>query len=128
TLDAVTMKEQYDIDQEKGEFEQTNKPYEYNIILTEKAREDFEKAGYKIIRNPNVPGNSPVFPYDKFHTWTRDNFGPIWIPKKDAVLPLTPESYAVYERAIRVYEHNDFYMKDNKFYLNGQEVTKYKFK
>lgn len=129
TLDAISMKEQYDIDQEKGEFEQTTKPYEYNIILTQQARQDFLKLGYKVIPNPNIPMASPVFPYDNFHSnWTRDNYGPIWIPKKDAVLSLTPENFAIYERAIRVYEHNDFYQKDGKFYLNGKETTSYKFK
>lgn len=128
TLDAVSMKEQYDIDQEKGEFESTNKPFVYNIVLTEQAREDFIKLGYKVIPDSNVPGNSPVFPYDAVHNWTRDNYGPIWIPKKGAVLPLTAENYAIYQRAIRVYEHNDFYMKDGKFFLNGTETTSYQFK
>ena len=70
----------------------------------------------------------PVFPYDNIHTWNRDNFGPIWIPKKDVTLTLTPENYPVYERAIRVYEHNDFYMQNGKFYLNGKETTTYTFK
>ncbi|WP_121355466.1 signal peptidase I [Flavisolibacter nicotianae] len=128
TLDAISMKEQYDIDQEKGEFEQTAKPFEYNIVLTEQARQDFLKQGYKVIPNPNVPGNSPVFPYDKVHNWTRDNYGPIWIPRKGGVLPLTAETYPVYERAIRVYEHNDLLEKDGKFYLNGKEATSYTFK
>jgi signal peptidase I len=128
TLDAITMKEQYDIDQERGEFEQTSKPYEYNMVLTQKAKDDFEKLGYKIIPSPQVPGNAPVFPYDKIHSWTRDNFGPVWIPKKGAVLPLTLENYPIYERAIRVYENNDFHLKDGRFVLNGKEVTSYQFK
>lgn len=128
TLDAVTMKEQYDIDQEKGEFEQTSKPFEYNIVLTEQAREDFTKLGYKVIPNPNVPGNGPVFPYDNQRNWTRDNYGPIWIPKKDGTIMLTAENYPLYERAIRVYEHNNFYQQGGKFFLNGKETTSYKFK
>jgi signal peptidase I len=69
-----------------------------------------------------------VFPYDSVHKWTRNNFGPIWIPKKDVTLTLTPENYSVYERAIRVYEHNQFEMKNGKFILNGKEVTSYTFK
>jgi len=43
-------------------------------------------------------------------------------------LTLTAENYSLYERAIRVYEHNDFYMKDGKFFLNGKEVNSYTFK
>ncbi|HZH36556.1 MAG TPA: signal peptidase I, partial [Flavisolibacter sp.] len=78
--------------------------------------------------NPNVSNATPVYPYDKTHNWTRDNFGPIWIPKKGAVMPLTAETYPIYERAIRVYENNDFYQKDGRFFLNGKETTTYQFK
>jgi signal peptidase I len=77
--------------------------------------------------NPNM-NEIQVFPYDSVHKWTRDNFGPIWIPSKGGILQLTPEVYAVYERAIRVYEHNQFEMKQGKFFLNGKEVTSYTFK
>lgn len=128
TLDAYSLKEQYDIDQDRGEFEQTNKPFEYNIVLTEQARQDFEKLGYKVIPAANVANGTPVFPYDRAHNWSRDNFGPIWVPKKGAVLTLTPENYPLYERAIRVYENNEFSQKEGKFFLNGAETTTYQFK
>ena len=127
-LDAITMKEEYDIDEERGEFEQTAKPFVYNMVLTEEARNKFISQGYKVTADTNVLGNAPVFPYDRMHTWSRDNFGPIWIPKKGVVLTLTPENYPVYERAIRVYEKNDFYQKDGRFFLNGKETTTYQFK
>ena len=52
----------------------------------------------------------------------------IIIPARGASLKLTPENYSLYERAIRVYEGNEFYMKDKRFYLNGTEVTDYTFK
>jgi signal peptidase I len=60
--------------------------------------------------------------------WSVDNFGPIWVPKKGETLTLTPRNYAIYERPIRVYEHNNFEMKDGKFFLNGKETTTYTFK
>jgi signal peptidase I len=69
-----------------------------------------------------------IFPYDTLHKWTVDNYGKIWVPKKGTPLTLTPENYSIYERAIRVYEHNDFYMKDGKFFLNGKETSTYTFK
>ena len=129
TLDAVTLKEQYNIDVDKGEFSSTAKPFVYNIQMTEKARQEMEKRGYKIAPDPNVPNGDDVFPYDNIHTaWTRDNFGPIWIPKKGVSMQLTTQNYSIYERAIRVYEHNDFYMQNGKFYLNGQEATSYTWK
>ena len=128
TLDAVTLDEQYDVDSDKAEFEQTNKPFVYNIVLSEKAKREMEKIGYKITPYTGMPDGSPVYPYDKIHDWSRDNFGAIWIPKKGVSMTLTPENYSIYERAIRVYEHNDFFMKDGKFFLNGKETTSYQFK
>ncbi len=52
-----------------------------------------------------------IFPYDTLHKWSVDNYGKIWIPKKGAELTLTPDNYSIYERTIRNYEHNDFYMR-----------------
>ncbi len=126
-LDPDVMKEKYEVDADKGEMSAGAQPYVYDMVLTEKAKEDLEKSGFKVFPKQNIPAG-PVFPYDEIHKWTRDNFGPIWIPKKGAVLQLTPENYSLYERAIRVYEHNEFEMKNGKFILNGTEVTSYTFK
>jgi signal peptidase I len=69
------------------------------------------------------------FPRSELHKWNKDNFGPLWIPKAGATITLTKENYPLYERAIRVYEHNnDFTINGDKFILNGQEVTTYTFK
>ncbi len=62
------------------------------------------------------------------HKWTVDNYGPLWIPKKGAALQLTPQNYTLYERAIRVFEGNEFYQQGGKFFLNGKETTSYTFK
>lgn len=126
TLDAVGVKEQYNADVDRGEFQETDKPFVYNMVLSEKARQDMVAAGYKVIPYA-LNDDREVFPHDKFHSWSRNNFGKIWIPKKGATLQLTPDNYAVYERAIRVYERNEFYQRDGLFYLNGAPVTSYTF-
>ena len=70
-----------------------------------------------------------VFPYDTlYYKWTKDNYGPVWIPKKKASVILNDSTYKLYERAIRVYENNDLTKKDGKFYINGKEETSYTFK
>lgn len=77
------------------------------------------------------PDPMKYFPYDTLHKWAPDNYGGengIWIPKKGETLTLTRENYSIYQRAIRTYEHNDFYMKDSTFFLNGQPATSYTFK
>lgn len=127
-LDAGSMQEQYDVDVDKGEFSTNiNQPFTYTMVLSEDARKDLEKKGFKVFPSP-TNDFQPVFPYDKSHNWTVDNFGPVWIPKKGASVTLTPENYSIYERAIRVYERNDFFLKDGKFYLNGKETSAYTFK
>ncbi len=71
-----------------------------------------------------------AFPHDKkiSGNWTRDNFGPIWIPKAGVTVDLTPDNIALFRRLIDVYEGNDFVEKDGKFFINGEETTKYTIK
>ncbi len=105
--------------------------FQYQINMTQGEKEILEKTGFTEQIIPDLvkaPSPMDYFPYDTIHKWSLDEYGPIWIPKKGATLQLTPDNYSIYERAIRVYEHNDFYTKDGKFFLNGKEVTSYTFK
>ncbi len=69
-----------------------------------------------------------VYPQNGNMHWTRDNYGPIWIPKKGQSIDLTLENLPVYERPIRAYEGNKLEVKDGKIFINGKESTKYTFK
>ncbi len=69
-----------------------------------------------------------IFPFTENTHWTRDFFGPLWIPKKGATVPLDAESLPFYERIIRDYEHNDLSVSDDKIYINGEEAKEYTFK
>jgi signal peptidase I len=128
SLDAEVLKDEYDVDFDKDVYPAGQQGV-YFLWLTADARDKMLKNGFAKQIVPNTDfDETEVFPYDSVHKWTRNNFGPIWIPKKDVTLTLTPENYSVYERAIRVYEHNQFEMKNGKFILNGKEVTSYTFK
>ena len=72
--------------------------------------------------------DTDVYPLNGNMHWTRDNYGPIWIPKKGESVDLTLDNIAVYERPIRVYEGNDLQIRDGKIYINGQEAKSYTFK
>ncbi len=61
-------------------------------------------------------------------TWNEDNFGPLWIPKQGVTVSLSMDNIPLYYRIIHSYEHNDLAIKDNKIYINGNEVTQYTFK
>jgi signal peptidase I len=128
-LDEQAMKDQYDVDiNNPDEFRPTGIANQYDILLTWTAHQKMVNSGLATHITPDIDSQEMVWPYTPNLTWTRDNFGPIWIPAKGATLTLTPENYPVYERAIRVYEHNQFELKDGKFLLNGEPVTQYTFK
>jgi len=69
-----------------------------------------------------------IYPLNGNLHWTRDNYGPIWIPKKGESIELTLENLPIYERPIRTYEGNELEVKDGKIYINGKVATKYTFK
>lgn len=75
-------------------------------------------------------GSEKLFPGDPEISkgWTVDSFGPIWVPKKGETINISPANIALYQRAINVYENNDFAIKDGKIFINGQESTQYTFK
>ena len=69
-----------------------------------------------------------IYPLNGNKHWTRDNYGPIWIPKKGEKIQLTLDNIAIYERPIKVYEGNDLQIRDGKIFINGQEAKEYTFK
>jgi len=131
-LDESVIKEQYNVDVSDGmEVQTTTTPNQYDMLLTWAAHQKMLSSGLAKSITPDIididPQN-PVFPFVAGSNWALDNYGPIWIPARGATLTLTPDNYPVYERAIRVYEGNEFEMRQGKFYLNGQPVTQYTFK
>ena len=68
-----------------------------------------------------------VYPLNHDYGWTRDNYGPVWIPKKGESIDLNLDNIAIYDRPIRVYEGHDLKVKDGKIYIDGKETTSYTF-
>lgn len=81
----------------------------------------------KVIVEPEIIGGTMYYPVDYDNGWTRDNYGPIWIPKRGATIELTPENLALYRRCIKNYEHNELEEKDGAVYINGEKATTYTF-
>lgn len=69
-----------------------------------------------------------LYPLNALTNWTRDNYGPIWIPAKGKSINLDMNNIAVYERPIRVYENNELKIKNNQIYINGRLAKSYTFK
>ncbi len=69
-----------------------------------------------------------TFPFTADFKWNRDNYGPIWVPKKGVTIPLTLANLPLYERVIDVYEGNDLKVQNGQILINGKSVTTYTFK
>jgi signal peptidase I len=85
------------------------------------------KSIIKIIE-PKGTFNQDLFPHSPHYLWSQDNYGPIYIPKKDDTVELNEKSMPFYEQIIRRYEHNNLSIVGNNYYLNGKIVTSYTFK
>ena len=48
-----------------------------------------------------------IFPFTEDSGWTRDYFGPLWIPKKGETVEINDRNLPLYERIISVYEDGD---------------------
>ncbi|MBR0048760.1 MAG: signal peptidase I [Prevotella sp.] len=69
-----------------------------------------------------------IYPLNGNMHWTRDNYGPVWIPKKGASIKLNMNNLPIYERCIRTYEGNDLEVRNGKIYINGHQANSYTFK
>ena len=97
--------------------------------LTKLAVAELKKQGYAESIELNREAEEwDIYPLNGNMHWTRDNYGPVWIPKKGESIDLNLDNIAIYERPIRTYEGNDLMVKDGKIFINGEVATKYTFK
>ena len=80
-----------------------------------------------------VPGGREFF-MNSFHSdeldfnWSRDNYGPLYIPAKGKIINLNDKSLRMYGRCIEIYEgHTLERTEDNGFLIDGKPATTYTF-
>ncbi len=101
------------------------------LNLTQEAADYLRKQkGISIAQNIDKAGvfNASIFPHSPKYPWSKDNFGPIYIPKKGDQIDLDTQSIPFYKRIIREYESNDLTLDGDKIYINGELATSYTFK
>ncbi|MDE6860531.1 MAG: signal peptidase I [Duncaniella sp.] len=87
-----------------------------------------DKSVAKVMKVP-APQGDMLYPDGVADSWTRADYGEIWIPKKGAKLRLTPQAWKIYGRVIRDYEGNhDAELKDGVVYIDGKPADTYTFK
>jgi len=86
-------------------------------------KEDFPKSGLDMENiEPERKNNPDIYPAkfgylrskdDTTPSWVNYNYGPIWVPKKDAIIKLNETNFYTYSRIFRFYESQKIYfLKD----------------
>lgn len=121
---------------------QADGQYVYVMWLTKAKAEELGKLPFiQSIEEDARDDEGGLFPYSsyydwhgaanekKYYHWSADSFGPVWIPKKDAILPINDSTLALYGTTIKLYDHNnDVKIDSGKLFIDGKEVTTYTFK
>ena len=69
-----------------------------------------------------------LFPFTENSGWTRDYYGPLWIPAKGVTIDLSMDNLPLYERIITAYEGHELVTDaDGKIFIDGKEASSYTF-
>lgn len=105
---------------------------EYNLPLTKEGAQAVKEMPFiqRIVMDEEQPDSTGfrVYPYSSDYPWSRDNYGPIWMPKKGATVKLDSKNIVLYERIITAYEGNKLEYKNGEILINGEPTNQYTFK
>lgn len=83
----------------------------------------------RFVTDPDLfPNPTPVGSAPFAFKWTRDNYGPLYIPQEGATIKLNKDNLYKYSRIITAYEHNTLEVKNGKVFINENETDSYTFK
>jgi len=92
------------------------------MMLTSKALQEISQLPNVVSIEDNLDRNPEecsleIFPFTEDSGWTRDFYGPLWIPKKGETVSLDSTNLPLYERIITVYEGSDLQeaLKEGKY-------------
>jgi signal peptidase I len=118
--------------------------YIYTFYLTKEKFDKLNAEKPSYIESISLIMNQPpdaqgIFPYcyytntlnpkKKYVNWSRDNFGPLWVPKEGATIPVNDSTMSIYGFTILDYEHHENAKIENgKLIIDGKELTEYTFK
>jgi signal peptidase I len=100
----------------------------YKLPLTQEAYHFLQRSGWvkSILIQPDAFGGM-TYPYGYRTGWSRDNFGPVWIPRKGETIVLNELNLALYSRCIVNYEGNTLHKSSDHIYINGIPTNSYTF-
>jgi signal peptidase I len=104
----------------------------YRLYLTSPQAESVKNLSFirsfEEDRNDYSSPNEPIFPLKYSKSWSGDNYGPIWIPKKGETISINDSTLSWYGEAIRDYEGNsNVEIGNGQLSINGKNVSTYTF-
>ena len=106
-----------------------------NLPLTQEGLEKIKSFPNVVEVIPNIEryegmevySEKLIFPFSPDYKWTRDNFGPLYIPKKGDTVELTLENLPLYRRIISVYEAHQLEVSGKEIFIDGNPANTYTF-
>ena len=102
---------------------------DYSFSLTEKQTDSLRKIAIveKIELEMEKKNNSDFscFPYSINYKWNMDNYGKIYLPKKNDTLKLDTINIVFYKKLIQDYENNELEIKADSIFINHQFTKSY---
>ena len=93
--------------------------YVNGVVFPNPYDSKFTVPGIRPASSPN-PG---IFP--KGSGWNEDNYGPLVVPKKGDVVPLSKDNYERWDTFIKREGHNPLLLRDGTITIDGVPQTKY---
>lgn len=92
-----------------------------------------------LLKHPNIKNarllgiiktgdNYFIFPQNPTYGWSDDSFGPLVVPKKNAIVKLNKKNIDLYKKIIEKYENNTLDIKNDSIFINNEIAKEYKFK
>ncbi len=102
---------------------------DYNFSLTAKQADNLsknefiEKVELKSLSKNNFDIN--CFPYSLYYPWNKDNYGKLYIPKKNDTLLLDSININIYKTIIERYENNVLTVSNDSVFINNTYLKNY---
>ena len=104
----------------------------YSIMTTPETAKKLEALDFietvQIAQMPETEVEARIFPDGGLFPWNRDFYGPLYIPKEGATIPINRETLASYGHIIRYYDGNEeVSIEEGSLTIEGKPVTEYTF-
>lgn len=145
TEDSVPIKKNYILKTKKveldsnefaalkiSEYQKISDFYDYGLSLEDwqvdsiKQKSWFEKVEEKVEKRYNY--DEACYPYSDYFLWNMDNYGPVYIPKKNDSIALNDSNLVLYRTVIEKHEKNKLEQRNDSVFINDIFKTYYTFK